>query len=69
MPSFKLHGVLKSKMFLLRLIVHYCLVSQFIIVFRVLFLTFKLMFFNGIRSIRYGRKFHFAGIHLSKFSV
>ena len=33
----------------------------------VLFLTAELMFFNGIRNMKYGRKFHFAGIYLSIF--
>ena len=35
--------------------------------FRVLFLTFELLFFNGNRNMNYGRKFHFVGIYLFKF--
>ena len=35
--------------------------------FHVLFLTFELMFFNGFRNMKSCRKFHFAGIYLSKF--
>ena len=33
----------------------------------VLFLIFELMFFYGIRNMKYGRKFPFGGIYLSKF--
>ena len=32
-----------------------------------LFLTFELIFFNRTRNMKHGRKFHFAGIYLSKF--
>ena len=35
--------------------------------FYVLFLTFELLFFNGNRNMKHDRKFHFAGIYLSKF--
>ena len=34
--------------------------------FCVLFLTYELLFFNGTRNMKHGRKFHFVGIYLFK---
>ena len=48
--------------------IYYCVLLCYLnLLFRVLFLAFELMFFNGIRNMKYGRKFYFGGIYLSKF--
>ena len=51
----------------LRLILYYLEYFTLFTVFHVLFLTFELVVFKGIRSMKHGRIFHFAGISLSKF--